>query len=59
MPPQTVAATIDQEFRLEGEAHGQESTVRGYPLAEGLALLTLDLGLARAAQRIGVKLQEF
>ena len=28
-------------------------------LAEGLALLTLDLGLARAAQKIGVKLQEF
>jgi len=28
-------------------------------LAEGLALLTLDRELARAAQKIDVKLQEF
>jgi hypothetical protein len=27
-----IAATDDREFRIEGKAHGQESTVRGYQL---------------------------
>jgi hypothetical protein len=28
----TIAAPTDREFRIKGEAHGQESTVRGYYL---------------------------
>jgi hypothetical protein len=29
-----IAATIDREFRIEGETHGQESSVRGCQLSE-------------------------
>ena len=39
--------------------HAYDGYVLQTALAEGLALLTLDIGLARAAQKIGVKLKEF
>jgi predicted nucleic acid-binding protein len=44
---------------LESGLYADDGYVLETALAEGLALLTLDLGLARAAQKIGVKLQEF
>ena len=44
---------------LEVGLYAYDGYVLETALAEGLALLTLDLGLARAAQKIGVKLQEF
>jgi len=44
---------------LESGLYAYDGYVLETALAEGLALLTLDLGLARAAQKIGVKLKEF
>ena len=44
---------------LESGLYAYDGYVLETAIAEGLALLTLDLGLARAAQKIGVKLQEF
>ncbi|MGO8814140.1 MAG: type II toxin-antitoxin system VapC family toxin [Terriglobia bacterium] len=44
---------------LESGLYAYDGYVLQTALAEGLALLTLDRGLARAAQTIGVKLKEF
>jgi predicted nucleic acid-binding protein len=44
---------------LESGLYAYDGYVLETAIAEGLALLTLDLGLARAAQKIGVKLKEF
>jgi hypothetical protein len=51
-------ATSVTQFPPGIQDEREKGTSHAFP-PEGLALLTLDLGLARAAQKIGVKLQEF
>jgi predicted nucleic acid-binding protein len=54
-----IAAGRAVNLALESGLYADDGYVLETALAEGLALLTLDIGLARAAQKVGVKLQEF